>query len=412
MDLDFSGPSTHLILGISGVYPKEEKGIVPPEVFGMKYLSIIYYAGDSPFVGTVGDFTAPGNMNDAYWAYADTFISGANDRNILVILAPLYIGYNNAEGWMDKSASNSQATLTGYATWFCTRYAGYPNVMYVWGNDISTGDFASREAKIRAMAQACSTADPDALHLFHGRRSTTYSDYWRVSGEAWLDVRGVYGGLDGYSQSQSEYQASPTLPTFNFELFYENRPGSPDGTPLEMRQEHWLATLNGSLAGNLYGNECIWIFGVDNGFCAPFTDWRNALNDAGRLDMIHIKNLLETFEWWKLVPSYGTALLTSSRGGGTSNYVTLAKTSDNKTIIAYATPSKALTIITNQLASGAGPIGHHDWQWYDPSTGLKIGTGGTNAVNSAATVFSDPGSQTDAVLIITDHPTGVDANVY
>ena len=48
LDLDFSGPSTHVILGIGGVYPEEEKGIIPPEIYGIRFLSIIYYAGDSP----------------------------------------------------------------------------------------------------------------------------------------------------------------------------------------------------------------------------------------------------------------------------------------------------------------------------------------------------------------------------
>ena len=48
LDLDFSGPSTHIILGIGGVYPKEEKGIIPPEIYGIKFLSIIYYSGDNP----------------------------------------------------------------------------------------------------------------------------------------------------------------------------------------------------------------------------------------------------------------------------------------------------------------------------------------------------------------------------
>ena len=48
LDLDFSGPSTHVILGIKGVQPKEEKGIIPPEIYGIRFLSIIYYAGDNP----------------------------------------------------------------------------------------------------------------------------------------------------------------------------------------------------------------------------------------------------------------------------------------------------------------------------------------------------------------------------
>jgi ATP-binding protein involved in chromosome partitioning len=48
LDLDFCGPSTHLILGIRDVSPKEEKGIVPPEVRGIRFLSIVCYTGGEP----------------------------------------------------------------------------------------------------------------------------------------------------------------------------------------------------------------------------------------------------------------------------------------------------------------------------------------------------------------------------
>jgi ATP-binding protein involved in chromosome partitioning len=53
-DLDFTSPSTHKILGIKNVQPKEEKGIVPPIVHGIKYMSIVYYSGEhaSPLRGT------------------------------------------------------------------------------------------------------------------------------------------------------------------------------------------------------------------------------------------------------------------------------------------------------------------------------------------------------------------------
>jgi len=48
LDLDLSAPSTHVILGIEGVYPKEEMGIVPPEVHGIAFMSIVYFTGDEP----------------------------------------------------------------------------------------------------------------------------------------------------------------------------------------------------------------------------------------------------------------------------------------------------------------------------------------------------------------------------
>jgi len=45
-DLDFTSPSTHIILAIEGVQPKEDKGIIPPKVHGLEYMSIVYYSRD------------------------------------------------------------------------------------------------------------------------------------------------------------------------------------------------------------------------------------------------------------------------------------------------------------------------------------------------------------------------------
>lgn len=48
LDLDFTSPSTHIILGIKDVQPTEEKGLIPPEVEGLEYMSLVYYVGDNP----------------------------------------------------------------------------------------------------------------------------------------------------------------------------------------------------------------------------------------------------------------------------------------------------------------------------------------------------------------------------
>jgi ATP-binding protein involved in chromosome partitioning len=45
-DLDFTSPSTHVILGIKNVQPTEDKGLVPPTVVGLKYMSLVYYSGN------------------------------------------------------------------------------------------------------------------------------------------------------------------------------------------------------------------------------------------------------------------------------------------------------------------------------------------------------------------------------
>ncbi len=46
-DVDFTGPSTHIILGVpKSVQPKEDKGIVPAAVEGFEYMSLVYFVGD------------------------------------------------------------------------------------------------------------------------------------------------------------------------------------------------------------------------------------------------------------------------------------------------------------------------------------------------------------------------------
>jgi ATP-binding protein involved in chromosome partitioning len=57
LDLDLSAPSTHVILGIDGVYPKEEYGIIPPEVHGISFMSIIYFTGNEPAPLRGGDIS-------------------------------------------------------------------------------------------------------------------------------------------------------------------------------------------------------------------------------------------------------------------------------------------------------------------------------------------------------------------
>jgi len=48
-DVDFTGPSTHIILGVArDVQPVEDRGLVPAEVEGLRYMSLVYFIGDRP----------------------------------------------------------------------------------------------------------------------------------------------------------------------------------------------------------------------------------------------------------------------------------------------------------------------------------------------------------------------------
>jgi len=47
LDLDFTGASDHIILGVNKLFPREEKGIVPPYVNGIKFMTISYFSKNS-----------------------------------------------------------------------------------------------------------------------------------------------------------------------------------------------------------------------------------------------------------------------------------------------------------------------------------------------------------------------------
>jgi len=49
LDLDLYGPSSHIILGVKKQnFPEEEKGIIPPKIYGINFMSIIYFTKDKP----------------------------------------------------------------------------------------------------------------------------------------------------------------------------------------------------------------------------------------------------------------------------------------------------------------------------------------------------------------------------
>ncbi|MCD6126470.1 MAG: P-loop NTPase [Thaumarchaeota archaeon] len=47
-DLDLTSPSTHIILDVKDAQPIEDRGIVPPKIHGISYMSITYYSRDKP----------------------------------------------------------------------------------------------------------------------------------------------------------------------------------------------------------------------------------------------------------------------------------------------------------------------------------------------------------------------------
>lgn len=83
-DLDFTSPSTHVLLGAKGLQPTEEKGLIPPVVNGLEYMSLIYYSSGQ---------AAPLRGVDTSNALIELFaVTLWNDLDFLVLDMPPGIG--------------------------------------------------------------------------------------------------------------------------------------------------------------------------------------------------------------------------------------------------------------------------------------------------------------------------------
>ena len=83
-DLDFTSPSTHLILGVKDAQPTEDKGLIPPTVMGLEYMSLVYYSGNK---------AAPLRGSEASNALIELLaVTLWNELDLLVIDSPPGIG--------------------------------------------------------------------------------------------------------------------------------------------------------------------------------------------------------------------------------------------------------------------------------------------------------------------------------
>lgn len=83
-DLDFTSPSIHVILNAEDLVPEEEKGLVPPFLHGLHYMSITYFSRNAP---------TPLRGVDASNALIELFaVTRWNDLDYLIFDMPPGIG--------------------------------------------------------------------------------------------------------------------------------------------------------------------------------------------------------------------------------------------------------------------------------------------------------------------------------
>lgn len=340
-------------------------------------------AGQAPFA-TAGDFNTP---NEAYFAHADWVITKAAEKGIVVLLAPLYLGYAcGNEGWCAEVQSSSLATMRSYGRYVGNRYKSFPNIVWVIGGD---ADPVANGVAAQVREFVAGVRDFDTTHLFtaHNQRDQAAMDVWTT--DSWLDINNIYTSGNEYRAALTQFNRAGAKPFFLIESHYENEHGS---TSLSLRRQAYWTVLSGGIAGHIFGNCPIWGFNAPSAssFCANGT-WRSQLDSAGSTTLAYVGRLFRSRAFYMLVPDQAHSVLTLGFESG-DTYAAAARASDGSSIIAYIPTRRAVTIDLSQIAGTSARA----W-WFDPSTATATLID-TYPTSGAATFIPPDGN--DWVLVL------------
>lgn len=386
-------------------------------LFGRSNMST--YDGIVPFTGTIsGGFYDLSKPNPAYFARIDAMVNAAAAQNMVVLLDIL-------ENYSDLSIyeANGSTAVNAYGQYLGNRYKNFPNIIWIMGNDFQTwatglpaGTSSSSQAATdnglaQAIMQGVLAADPN--HLI------TEELNYNVSGSTddsllspLVTMYSAYTYYPTYGEVLAQYNASSPWPVIMIEGYYENNSyGNLTPTSLNARgfrkQAYWTV-LWGGLGGFFHGNQS------ELPLVSPLPgNWQNSLDTATAIQMKYFGSLIQSFNWWNLVPDqthvvvtsgYGTATGVESGSGfgtgrvDTDNFVTTSRATDGSLILAYTPVSTTLTVNMTKLQ------GSITAQWYDPTNNSYIAISGSPFTNIGTHNFSTPGNNSagdpDWVLVL------------
>jgi hypothetical protein len=342
--------------------------------------------GQRPFL-IDGDFSTP---NDDYFAHAEWIIRRAQEKGLIVLLAPAYLGVNGGvEGWYREMETSGPTKLKEYGRYLGRRFGKFQNIVWLHGGDYNPPN----RNLVRSVVEGIREFDTDALNTVHGAPETDVLDFW--AGEEWLRVSNVYTYGSVRRAALSQYGRSEGLPFFLLESGYENEHGASEH---RIRVQAYQALLSGA-AGQIFGNNPIWHFSGPGIFPAP-VKWQDALGSRGAQSMSHLRNLFKTLPWWQFRPADN--LLVSDTGYRDEQPVA-ARAADGSVAVIYLPTLRNVSV---NLAELAGP--QVDVGWFDPANGQFTAATDATLATGGIKRFRPPGRNSaelgDWILVLTSHP--------
>lgn len=337
------------------------------------------------------------SVNPEFFKLIDKKIDRVNDYGL--VAAPVILWALQNGGGRELSPGyylpDDQAILL--AKYIVARYGGNHVIWLLGGDGVYTGSY---EQRWKTIGRAVFDGKHQGVVAQHPCGRSWIGEIYKD--ESWLNIvgyqsshsnaEGTVNWITKGPMSQS-WAKLPARPLINLEPNYEQigfRIAASD-----VRNASYWSLFATPIAGITYGANGIWPWlrageKILNHNDAPGTSlWDTSIDFPGSIQMGYLAGFIRKFEWWNLYPAQ--ELLVDQPGDEAFNhFVSLVKSPDNKTILAYL-PVKSTVKVRK-------PFGFSDYtvRWFDPAN--NIYSEGTSLDDGLVLALESPG--TDDMLLI------------
>lgn len=354
-------------------------------------------------------FTGSGriSVNPDFFRLIDKKIDRINEHGLVAAPVILWTLQNGSGRELSPGyyLPDDQAILL--AKYIVARYGGNSVVWILGGDGIYTGTY---EQRWKTIGRAVFDGSHQGIVAQHPCGKSWIGEVYKD--EPWLNII-------GYQSSHSNAEGTvnwitkgpmsemwnrlPARPLINLEPNYEEIGFRI--TDKDVRNASYWSLFATPMAGITYGANGIWPWlhqgeRILNHGDAPGTSpWDVSMNFPGSLQMGYLARFIKKFEWWNLYPA-GELLLDQPGNAVYNHFVSVIKSVDNRTILAYLPVKQTIRL--------RKPLGHnYRARWFDPVNNL-YSDGMVSDDGSVMTITSP--TESDMILIL-EEPVKIDVKV-
>jgi hypothetical protein len=373
------------------------------------------FDGIMPFLNA-GDLSKP---NPEYFQRADEIIRLAASYGMVVLLDPI-----ETSSWLPALRSAGIDQAFRYGQYLGRRYNGFPNIVWMHGNDFQSWHIAMDSALVQAVARGIRSEDQSHIHTVELNFATSGS----LDDPSWaplIELDAAYTYYPTYGQVLAEYNRFEFRPVVMVEANYEYE-HEEEGSPRSLRHQGYWTMLSGA-TGQVYGSAYTWR--LESG-------WEGKIDSPGASELRIMKNLFLKRKWYELIPDQDHSVVVSGYGslaefvGKLTFYVgslqwpidagkwlkrltklssvtgntfaPAARTSDGSLVMVYLPSARPVTLAMSKLS---GPVSA---RWFDPTSGSYVPITGSPFSPIDRREFDPPGvnmaGDDDWVLVLETEP--------